>query len=80
MIRLAALKQMRVRDAAGKALGRVEEVHVDDDARVLMIACGARGWFEKYARHGRPKLVDWDEVERIDGRTIFLRARNEPND
>jgi sporulation protein YlmC with PRC-barrel domain len=71
VMRLGELYDAKVRSAAGKRLGRVHEIIVED-GQVTKLGVGAANILERLfaRRHGRH--IAWEKVKKIEGGTIVV--------
>ena len=77
VILLSSLVGKQVVSQTGHRLGRVDEVHVDDEASVTMLALGRSGWLEREGGKSGRKLVSWERVCGLDKQTITVSDRDE---
>jgi len=72
-MRISALDQLPVFDAAGTLLGRLEELEAVD-GRIERLIYGKAGFFERMTGRSVPKKQLWSAVDRIDAQGIHLSA------
>ena len=70
-MRLSDLQDKRVRDASGKGLGRVHEVHVDG-GRIVALVIGPGGLIERMTARSAGRKVSWEAVSRVSHSEIVL--------
>jgi sporulation protein YlmC with PRC-barrel domain len=70
-MRLGELYDAEVRTRAGKRIGRVNEVAVED-GRVKELGVGAANFLERLFSHRRGRHVKWEKVIRIEGGAIIV--------
>jgi sporulation protein YlmC with PRC-barrel domain len=64
VMRLSALRGMKVRSPDGKILGRVHEVHCLN-GEVTALMCGPGSLVERWTARRQGRLVRWSSVQRI---------------
>jgi sporulation protein YlmC with PRC-barrel domain len=77
-MRAADLQGKRVVDEAGKRLGHVDEIHVEN-GQVTALAVGRGGLLQRFTSSHRGHRVAWADVRKITPQEIVVaRARAAP--
>ncbi|MFL6829604.1 MAG: PRC-barrel domain-containing protein [Sphingomicrobium sp.] len=71
VMRLSALRGMKVRSLDGETLGRVHEVHCEA-GRVTALMCGPGSFIERWTARKEGRRIPWKEVRRIDRDAVVV--------
>jgi len=72
MIRISALDNLPVLDAAGKRLGRLHELRAVD-GRVTELVYGSGGLIERLTGRAKPTTRPWSDVAALSATAIRLK-------
>lgn len=72
-MRISALDQLPIFDAAGTLLGRLEELEAVD-GRIERLVYGKAGFFERMTGKSVSTKLPWSAVARMDAQGIHLSA------
>ena len=71
MIRLAELRDKKVRTLDGETLGRVHEVHCDKGL-IIALTCGPGSFLERLTARKHGRRIPWECVRRVDADQIIV--------
>ena len=72
-MRLSELYGAEVRTEAGETLGRVREVHCNEE-RVTQLGIGAGSWISRMTGGGGGRRIRWEDVTRADPGNLVVRG------
>ena len=75
-IRLADLRNSKVKTLDGEILGRVHEIHAED-GRIIALICGARSFIEQLTAKSRGQRIAWERVVKL-GKGLVLVTPDPP--
>jgi sporulation protein YlmC with PRC-barrel domain len=71
MMRISKLCGKTVRRQNGEILGRIREVHAEDN-QITTLICGARGILQRFTGSRKGHRVAWKDVIKLDGDEIIV--------